>query len=113
MASILAHPDEQRPALIDVRAPEEFAAGHIPGAINIPLDELRARLPEVPKGRPIAVYCQVGQRGYLATRILLHAGFPAANLSGGYRTYRLFAPQESEVNPQSRAGLGAVLSSPV
>ena len=77
--------------LIDVRSPSEFAQGAIPGAINIPIDELRERLGELPKGK-VVVYCQVGQRGYLATRILLHHGFDVANVSGGYRTYKLMNP---------------------
>lgn len=76
--------------LIDVRTPQEFANGHIPGAVNIPVDELRARLNELPRDRPIATYCQVGQRGYLATRILMQSGFAAANIGGGYKTYQLF-----------------------
>jgi NADPH-dependent 2,4-dienoyl-CoA reductase/sulfur reductase-like enzyme/rhodanese-related sulfurtransferase len=80
-----------QPLLLDVRTPREFAAGHIPGAVNIPVDELRSRLGELPRGRRIAVYCQVGQRGYLATRMLLQAGLQAANLGGGFETYRQFA----------------------
>lgn len=75
--------------LLDVRTPKEFSDGHIPGAINIPVDELRQRLSELPRDRAITAYCQVGQRGYLATRLLLAAGFNVANLSGGYRTYLL------------------------
>jgi rhodanese-related sulfurtransferase len=78
--------------LLDVRTAEEFAAGHIPGAVNIPVDELRGRLGELPRDRDMAVYCQVGQRGYLATRMLLQAGFRAANIGGGYRTYWLHHP---------------------
>ncbi len=81
-----------KPLLLDVRTPLEFANGHIPDAINIPVDDLRNRLAELPKNRPIVVYCQVGQRGYLATRILMQAGFAATNLGGGYRTYLLHAP---------------------
>jgi rhodanese-related sulfurtransferase len=82
--------------LLDVRTPQEFAAGHIPGAVNIPIDELRPRLAELPHEREIAVYCEVGQRGYVATRILLQAGFKAANGAGGYRTYKLFHPEGAE-----------------
>ena len=78
--------------LIDVRTPAEFASGHVPGAVNVPVDDLRQRLGELPRGRPIAAYCQVGQRGYMATRVLLQAGFAAANVGGGYKTYRLFHP---------------------
>ena len=77
--------------LIDVRSPAEFAQGNIPGSINIPIDELRERLGELPK-RKLVVYCQVGQRGYLATRILMQRGFDVANVGGGYRTYKLFYP---------------------
>lgn len=78
--------------LLDVRTAGEFSAGHIPGAVNIPVDELRNRLGELPAGVPIAAYCQVGMRGYLATRILLQRGFAARNLSGGWKTYCLFHP---------------------
>jgi rhodanese-related sulfurtransferase len=81
---------DTRPFLVDVRTPREFATGHIPGAINIPVDDLRSRLGELPREREIAAYCQVGQRGYLATRILLQSGFKAVNLAGGYKTYELF-----------------------
>jgi rhodanese-related sulfurtransferase len=81
-----------RPLLVDVRTPQEYDRGHIPGALNIPVDELRSRLGELPHDREVAVYCQVGQRGYLATRILAQAGFQVANLGGGYKTYRLFYP---------------------
>jgi rhodanese-related sulfurtransferase len=77
---------------LDVRTPKEFAEGHIPGAVNVPVDELRQRLAEVPKDRPIIAYCQVGQRGYLATRVLLQAGYDVRNLSGGYKTYLLYHP---------------------
>lgn len=80
------------PLLLDVRSPQEFAGGHIPGAVNLPVDELRGRLAELPSGRPIVAYCQVGQRGYLATRILTQAGLDAVNLGGGYRTYLLHHP---------------------
>lgn len=75
--------------LVDVRMPDEFAAGHIPGAVNIPLDDLRERLAELPANRPIVAYCQVGMRGYLATRILLQEGRKVQNVSGGYRSYQL------------------------
>lgn len=74
--------------VIDVRTKGEHAAGAIPGAVNIPVDELRERLNELPTNSPIVSYCKVGMRGYLATRILLQAGRNAANLSGGYSTYQ-------------------------
>jgi len=88
--AVLALPPEDRPLLLDVRTPQEFSQGHIAGAVNVPVDELRARLGEVPRDREIAVYCQVGQRGYLATRILMQAGYAVANLGGGYKTYKLW-----------------------
>jgi NADPH-dependent 2,4-dienoyl-CoA reductase/sulfur reductase-like enzyme/rhodanese-related sulfurtransferase len=90
--AVLAAPAADQPFLLDVRTPQEFASGHIPGAVNIPVDDLRSRLGELPHDRKIAAYCQVGQRGYLATRILLHAGFSAVNVGGGYKTYKLFQP---------------------
>jgi len=92
LETILAAPASERPFLLDVRTATEFTAGHIPGAVNIPVDELRARLGELPRDRRIAAYCQVGQRGYIATRILLQSGWEAANVGGGYKTYRLFYP---------------------
>ena len=88
--TVLSAPTAERAFLLDVRTPEEFASGHIPEAVNIPVDDLRSRLGELPGDRQIAAYCQVGQRGYLATRILLQAGFNAVNVGGGYKTYKLF-----------------------
>lgn len=73
--------------LIDVRNPKEREFGYIEGSVNIPLDELRNRLDELPKDQTIYVSCQVGLRGYLATRILVNNGFKAKNLDGGWMTY--------------------------
>ena len=72
--------------LIDVRTPGEFGRGTIPGAINIPVDEIRGRVSEI-KNAPILVNCQVGQRGHTATMLLKELGFDATNLDGGYLTY--------------------------
>ncbi|WP_371201794.1 FAD-dependent oxidoreductase [Microbacterium sp. BWT-B31] len=74
-------------ALIDVRTAHEFARGAIPGAVNVPLDELRERIDELPRA-PLVVNCQVGLRGHLATRILAQRGFAVRNLDGGYQTWR-------------------------
>lgn len=90
--AVLAAPAAARPLLLDVRTPQEFGSGHIPGAVNIPVDDLRTRMGELPRDRKIAAYCQVGQRGYLATRILLQAGLSAVNIGGGYKTFKLFHP---------------------
>ncbi|MVO98773.1 FAD-dependent oxidoreductase [Paenibacillus lutrae] len=75
--------------LIDVRTPGEFAKGCIPGAVNIPVDDLRGRLDELDRSREIVVYCQVGLRGYTASRILIQNGFSVLNLTGGYRSYEI------------------------
>ncbi len=72
--------------LLDVRTPSEFSAGSIPGAINIPVDEIRLRVNEIEK-KPVLVNCQVGQRGHTATLLLQEMGFDATNLDGGYLTY--------------------------
>jgi NADPH-dependent 2,4-dienoyl-CoA reductase/sulfur reductase-like enzyme/rhodanese-related sulfurtransferase len=72
--------------LIDVRTPSEYGNGFIPGAINIPVDEIRGRVSEIKK-EPILVNCQVGQRGHTATMLLKELGFDATNLDGGYLTY--------------------------
>ncbi|MGE5396120.1 MAG: rhodanese-like domain-containing protein, partial [Chitinophagales bacterium] len=74
--------------LLDVRTPAEFAQGVIPGAVNIPVDELRQRINEIPKDKLILVYCRVGLRGYIAYRILKQMGYQRVkNLSGGWLTY--------------------------
>ena len=72
--------------LLDVRTVGEYAAGAIPGALHIPVDELRGRLEEIPQG-PVVVYCAAGVRGHTATRILVQSGREARNLDGGYKTW--------------------------
>jgi NADPH-dependent 2,4-dienoyl-CoA reductase/sulfur reductase-like enzyme/rhodanese-related sulfurtransferase len=73
--------------VLDVRERVEFKAGHVPGAINIPLDSLRQRLDELPQDREIWVHCYMGKRSYYACRILIQKGFDARNLSGGILMY--------------------------
>ena len=70
--------------LLDVREPAELALESVPGAVHIPIGELRARLGELPRDREIHVICRSGQRAYYATRVLLQHGFKARNLSGGF-----------------------------
>lgn len=75
-------------SVIDVRTSGEFEFAHIEGAINIPVDDLRSRLSEIPKNKKVILYCAVGLRGYLASRILHQHGYTDVyNLSGGYKTY--------------------------
>ena len=72
-----------KPFLLDVRQPEEYRAGHIPGAKLIPLGELRARMNELPKNHEIICVCHSGSRSLSATRQLAGAGYQVINLSGG------------------------------
>ena len=75
--------------LLDVRSPGEVAKGAIKGSVNIPIDELRGRLDEIPKDKDLYVTCQVGMRGYLAARILEGNGISVKNLDGGYHLYSI------------------------
>ncbi len=85
----LCEADLSKVALIDVRTPEEYALGTIPGAVNVPLDELRERLEELPRDRALWLFCGVGLRGYLASNILRGQGYrEVRNLVGGIKTYR-------------------------
>lgn len=75
--------------LLDVRNPGELEnVGFIEGASNIPVDQLRQRMAELPKDKEIVIYCQVGLRGNVAYRQLVNNGYKARNLIGGYRTYK-------------------------
>lgn len=73
--------------LLDVRTKGEVARGTIPGAVHIPVDELRSRMGELQKDKKIVVYCAVGLRAYVAARMLMQNGYDAYNLKGGWRTY--------------------------
>lgn len=76
--------------LLDVRNPGELTnIGAIPGAVNIPVDQLRQRLAELPKDKEILITCQVGLRGHVAYRLLANNGFKARNLSGGFKTFQI------------------------
>ena len=83
--------------VLDVREPEENELGAIPGSVNIRLGDLRSRLNELDKSKLIVCCCQVGLRGYLAERILKQNGFNAANLSGGYLTWKLYHPEKKSI----------------
>ena len=73
--------------LLDTRTPGEYQRGHVDGFVNIPVDNLRERLDEIPKEKPVYVMCQSGLRSYIATRILEGNGYTAYNFSGGFRFY--------------------------
>lgn len=79
--------ERSKHVFLDVRDPEELTIGSIEGGLNIPLGELRERMNEIPRSKRVVVYCQVGQRGYFAARILKQNGFDAVNLNGGFKTY--------------------------
>lgn len=85
--------------IIDSRTKEEYEFGHIKGAVNIPVNELRSRLNEIPTDKKIVVYCAVGLRGYISSRILLQHGYTNVyNLSGGYKTYSCAVADNSPKN---------------
>ena len=74
--------------LLDVRTVEECASGGMmDGFVNIPVDELRERIGELPEGKPVYIVCQSGLRSYIAARILTGRGFEVFNFAGGYRFY--------------------------
>ena len=82
-----ALPHDGSVTLLDARTPQEYAGGHIEGFRNIPVDELRERLDEIEKGKPVYVICQSGLRSYIACRILTGYGYEAYNFAGGFRFY--------------------------
>lgn len=78
--------------IVDVREPAEHQSGCIDGAVNLPLNQLRDRLEELPREREIWLHCGVGQRSYYALRLLRQHGFKVRNLPGGYQTFRAWYP---------------------
>ncbi|MCF7927671.1 MAG: FAD-dependent oxidoreductase [Spirochaetales bacterium] len=88
--------DERKIFLLDVRTREENELGTIEGAVNIPMDEIRGRIDEIPRDKSIIVFCQVGLRGYQVERVLRQRGFEDIyNLSGGYKTYEFVTQKQS------------------
>ncbi len=90
--------DHNKTVLLDIRTNIESKLGKFPESIHIPLEELRDRITEIPIGKNIVVYCQAGQRGYYASRILKQNGFNVKNLSGGYKAYRIVHEKQSNEN---------------
>lgn len=91
--------------LLDCRTPEEYSYGHMEGFINIPVDELRSRMDELPKGKPVYVHCQSGLRSYIGCRILEGNGFDCYNLSGGYRFYEAVKSDKAAAKQAMPCGL--------
>jgi len=83
--ALLALPKQgaDAPFVLDVRTPEEYASGHVPGAANIPHDQVAARLAEVPKDRPVVLYCRSGRRSGLAAEVLNESGYRRVQLLEG------------------------------
>lgn len=92
--------DRNKVQIIDTRTPAEFELGTISGAVNIPVDDIRERINEIDKNKPVVVFCAVGLRGYIAARILMANGYDVRNLSGGYKTYQL-ATQDLTCNTET------------
>ena len=92
--------------LLDTRTVGEYSRGHIAGFRNIPVDELRRRLDEVEKGKPVYVICQSGLRSYLATRILEGSGYEAYNFAGGYRFYDTVTNDRALIESAYACGMG-------
>ena len=88
--------------ILDVRTTGEFKRGNVPSSVNIPVDEIRNRLNELPKDTAINVYCGVGIRSYIACRILMQNGFIARNISGGFITYCSYQNKEVMDSPTAR-----------
>lgn len=110
----LEQADTTKVILVDVRTADEYALGTIGGAVNIPLDDLRERMGEIPTDVPVWLFCGVGLRGYLASNILKANGYrDVRNLIGGLKTYRaatakLVAPADFDTAADSHSSEAAV-----
>lgn len=93
----LQEADKQHITLVNVCSGEECALNTIEGALNIPLNELRDRLEEIPADKPVVVFCAVGLRGYIASRVLLQRGYQVRNLTGGLKTYKSVIAEQNNV----------------
>lgn len=96
--------DKNSLTLINVCSGEECALNTIEGAVNIPLNELRDRLGEIPLNKPVVVFCAVGLRGYVASRILLQKGYEVANLTGGLKTYLAVTAEQNNIIEEGTCG---------
>ena len=100
-----ALPRDGSVTLLDTRTVGEFQRGHIEGFQNIPVDELRERIHEIPPGKPVYVICQSGLRSYIATRFLEGYGFEAYNFAGGFRFYDAVTNERALVKNAAPCGM--------
>ncbi len=91
--------------LLDVRTPTEYGRGHIDGFTNIPVDELRDRLGELDRAKPVYVICQSGLRSYIACQILAGNGFSAFNFAGGFRFYEVVTQDRRLIESATPCGM--------
>ena len=91
--------------LLDTRTVGEFSRGHIEGFYNIPVDELRERINEIPEGKPVYVICQSGLRSYIACRILQGYGYDVYNFAGGFRFYDAVTNDQALIEQSSPCGM--------
>lgn len=96
--------DRKQNTLVNVCSEDECALNTIEGAINIPLHELRDRLDEIPAEKPVVVFCAVGLRGYIASRVLIQRGYRVYNLTGGLKTYELATAEQNNLLVGSASG---------
>ena len=104
---------EKQAFFLDIREEFELATGKLADPTWIPLNQLRQRLTELPKDKMIYVYCQVGQRGYNAARLLMAHGFEVKNLDGGYKTYKQAKYQLKLVTPKAQAVSTQTTNAPI
>lgn len=98
-------PRDGSAVLLDTRTVGEYSRGHIEGFMNIPVDELRERLEEVEKGKPVYVICQSGLRSYIATRILAENGYECYNFAGGFRFYDVVINDRCMIESATMCGM--------
>jgi len=105
MEDLPSLPKDRSATLLDTRTPGEYNRGHIDGFINIPVDNLRERLHEIPFDKPVYVICQSGLRSYIATRILSGNGYDAYNFSGGFRFYDIIMTENRLAKSATACGM--------
>jgi len=105
LRDVQALPRDGSATLLDTRTVREYERGHVDGFKNIPVDELRERIGEIERGKPVYVICQSGLRSYIATRILAGHGFETYNFSGGFRFYDAVMNERRLIERASDCGM--------